>query len=30
MEYRHCVCSTKHIAPQMGLDRQAKTDYKKV
>ena len=22
MEYRHCVCSTKHIAPQMGLDRQ--------
>jgi len=22
MEYHHCVCSTRYIVPQMGLDRQ--------
>jgi len=31
MQYRHCVCSTRHIAPPNAIEQtEVKTDYKKV
>jgi len=30
MEYRHCVCFTRHIAPPNRVEQtEVKTDYKK-